>query len=276
MKATWTGAISWGMVTIPVKLYKASRDRGVSFNMVTRYTDDDGETHVTGVGMKRYNKETGADVEYGDVLKGYKLSKDSWLVIEPAELDALRPEQTKTLSIEAVVDITEIPVGIASTAYFVTPDKLGIKAYALFTAGLGPNRAAIGRFVMRQSEYLVALTVNADGVLVATRLHFADEINDPSTIPTLEDASKVTLSSTERDMAETLIDSLKVNFDHHAFVDEFRVAVDELIQNKAAGLPTQIVPETGGVELATDLMDALKVSIEKAKAERAAKEGEAA
>ena len=263
MRTTWNGTITWGMVSIPIKLYKGTRDNKISFRQINSGTGNR-------ISQRRVDSVTGDEVEYSAIVKGFEMAKNEYVIVENEEIDALRPEATKTMAIEQVVSRSEIPAIIGDQSYWVAPEEVGKKAYVLFTDALGDD-VAIARFTMRQVEYLTALSVDQNGVLVATRLHYDDEVTDPTKIPTIDDdldRIRENVLPNEAEMAEQLIESMRGTFAHAEYVDEFRSALVDLIDQKAttgvAELPAPIAQENS----VTSLMAALEASVAASKAQR--------
>ena len=263
MRTTWKGSINWGMVSIPVKLYKATTDNKISFRQINSGTGNR-------ISQRRVDSVTGDEVEYSAIVKGFEMAKGEYVIVEDEEINALRPETNKTMTIEQVVSRSEIPAVISDQSYWVAPEEVGRKAYVLFVDSLGDD-VAIARFTMRMVEYLTALSVDQNGILVATRLHYDDEVTDPTTIPTIDDdldRIRENVLPNEAEMAEQLIDSMRGMFDHAEHVDEFRSALVELIDQKAttgvAELPAPIAQENS----VTSLMAALEASVAASKAQR--------
>jgi len=246
----WTGAISFGLVNVPIGLQTAVTEKTVRFKQLNR------ETGAL-VRQKRFDSSTNDEVPFEDIVKGYELTPDRYVVIDPEELEALEPTKTKRIDIEQFSPTGDINPVAYGHAYNVIPQPGGEKGFRLLMAAMvGEDRVAIGRVVLRTKEYLVAIRPSAGG-LVLQALNWADEINEPASIPSGE-----ALSERELDMARALVDSLSKPFVHGDFVDEGRAKILHLIERKAAGEEIVGGPEPEGpAEEAPNLMAALEASL---------------
>ncbi len=256
-RAIWSGAISFGLVNIPVKLYSAVNRKTVRFHQLD--SEDNGR-----IQQKRVNPRTGEEVPYENLVKGYELGPDRYVVISPEELDALAPEKTRTIDIEDFVDLHEIDPMYYDHPYYLAPDKGAAKAYKLLLDAMHDSeKVAIARFVLRSKEQLVAIRPK-DGVLTLETMLFADEVIPPED---LDDAGESTGKTTKRelDMAKQLIDSLTSEFEPSKYHDEYRERVLDMVERKADG--QEIVAEAPAEEpkKVPDLMAALEASLAGAK-----------
>ncbi len=258
----WNGAISFGLVTIPVRLYNAVSRRTVSFNQIDRRTS-------SRIKLKRVSALDGSDVADADIVKGYEVAPGRYVEIEQAELDALDPQAARTIEIEAFVDLAEIDPIYYDSAYYLAPDKATAKPYALLLDAMRQsNKVGIARFVMRQKQYLAAIRVQDDHLVLSTMV-YADEIVPADGIAELEALGGVEVSDREVAMARQLIESLAEPFDPDRYEDTHRRAVLAMIERKAAGGITEV--EAPAVERASsvvDLMAALEASVAEAKVAR--------
>ena len=254
-RAIWSGTISFGLVAIPVKLYSAVQRKSVRFNQL------DGEG-LDRIQQQRVNARTGDEVPFERIVKGYEVTPDRYVVIEPRELDALDPRRTREISLEGFVDAAEIPPIFYDSTYYVVPAEGGAKPYRLLIEAMAASeKVAIARFVMRSKEYLVALRPSQD-VLQLSTMVFADEIADPGKLDELEAVADVTVADREVKMAGQLIDSLSVSFDPSQYHDEYRERVLEMIERKAQGEQVDIAaPAEPDAVPVPDLMAALKASL---------------
>jgi DNA end-binding protein Ku len=262
-RAIWSGSISFGLVNIPVRLYTAVSRKNVQFHQIDAKTG-------SRVRMQRISATDGHEVPYEDIVKGYELSPDHYVLVEPDELDALDPEATHTIEIEEFVDLAEIDPVFYDSPYFVAPVKAAEKPYALLVRAMeDQQKVAIARFVMRTKQYLAALRPK-DGALLISTMVYADELIPRSELGELEAAAGVELTDKELAMARQLIESLSADFDPSRYKDEYREKVLELIERKAAGETTVIAAapaaDTGTV---VDLMAALEASVKEAREARA-------
>jgi DNA end-binding protein Ku len=259
-RAMWTGTIGFGMVTVPVKLYSAVDRKTVRFHMLS------GKTGVR-LSQKRIDPASGEEVAYGDVVKGYELAPDRYVVIEPGELETLQPKKTKTIEIEEFVDLSQIDPVFYDHPYYLAPGPGGAKPYRLLLEAMRETgKVAIARVVIRSKEQLVAVRPMGDVLGMATML-FADEVLSPERLDEVAEASEVKTTKRELDVAKQLVDSLSGEFEPSDFRDTYREEVLELIERKAQGkaIAVQPAPEETSAP-APDLMSALKASLEAVRA----------
>ena len=251
----WSGAISFGLVNVPVKLYSAVSRKTVRFHQLSSKTG-------TRIAQKRVDPSTGDEVAYEDIVKGYELTKDRYVVITPDELEALDPERSRTIDIEDFVDIEDIDPVYYDHPYYLVPDKGAAKAYGLLLGAMEESgKVAIARVVLRSKEQLVAIRPAPGGVLMMETMIFADEVVPPDQIDDLPDAKEIKASERELKMAQQLIDSLSSDFEPEKYHDEYREKVLELIERKAAGEEIAVQPEAPQPKKVPDLMAALEASL---------------
>ena len=258
----WTGTISFGLVSIPVKLYNAINKKSVSFNQIDQRTG-------SRIKLRRVSAADGTEVPEGEIVKGYELSKDRYVVVEPSELDGLDPVATRTIDLADFVDLADIDPIYYDSPYYLVPDKGGAKPYKLLTSAMSAReKVAIGNFVMRTKQYLAAIRP-ADGKLVISTMVYADEVVDSSSLAELDEVDKVNVSDKELAMAEQLVESLSGKFEPDKYHDEYREKVLDLIHRKAEGEEPVVAaapPETSSKVV--DLLAALEASVREAKAAR--------
>jgi DNA end-binding protein Ku len=254
-RSIWTGTISFGLVTVPVKLYSAVNRKTVRFHQLS------GKTGVR-IAQKRVDPQSGEEVPYEEIVKGYELSPDRYVVVEPAELDTLQPKKTKTIEIEDFVDLAQIDPIFYDHPYYLAPGPGGAKPYRLLLEAMAESeKVAIARVVIRSKEQLVAIRAMGDALEMATML-FADEILPPERLDELPDPSEVKTTKREVEIAMQLIGSLSGDFEPGKYHDTYREDVLALIERKAAGKEIAVQPEAEEVpEPAPDLMSALKASL---------------
>ena len=259
-RAIWTGAISFGLVTVPVKLYSALDRKSVRFHQLS------GKSGVR-VAQKRVDPQSGDEVPYADIVKGYEIAPDRYVVIEPDELDALEPKKTKTIEIEDFVELSQIDPVFYDHPYYLAPGPGGAKPYRLLLEAMRETgRVAIARVVIRSKEQLVALRPMGDALGVATML-FADEVLPPERVDEIAEAAQVKTTRRELDVAKQLIDSLAGAFEPDKYSDTYRQQVLALIERKAEGKQIAVQPEPEEVTApAPDLMSALKASLDAVRA----------
>jgi DNA end-binding protein Ku len=254
-RAIWSGAISFGLVNIPVKLYSAVSRKTVRFHQI------DAESGQR-IRQQRVNPESGEEIPYEQIVKGYEISPDTYVTITPEELEALEPQKTRTIDIEEFVDLEQIDPIYYDHPYYLAPDKGASKAYKLLLDAMqDADKVAIARVVIRSKENLVALRAHEGAITMETML-FPDEVVNPDSIEEIA-ASDGDVKTTKRelDMAKQLIESLSGDFDPSGYRDEYRDAVLDMIERKAAGETITIeAPEPERKEV-PDLMAALEASI---------------
>ena len=260
-RAIWSGAISFGLVNIPVKLYAAVSRKNVRFNML----DADSGTRVK---QKRVNPDTGEEVPYERQIKGYEIGDGRYVTVTEEELASLDPTASRTIDLQEFVLQSEIDPVFYDSAYYLAPDPVAKKAYALLVHAMEESgRVGVARFVMRTKQYLAAMRVR-DGKLMMSTMVYADEINSADDIDGLEGLDEIELTTAELAMAEQLIASLASPFEPEKFEDTYRLQVLDLIDKKAAGEEIVISAEGPTQEKVVDLMAALEASVAAAKEAR--------
>jgi DNA end-binding protein Ku len=253
-RSIWSGAISFGLVNVPVKLYSAVSRKTVRFNQLNAKTGNR-------IQQKRVDPETGEEVAYDDIVKGYELGRDRYVVLTPEELDALDPERTRTIDIEDFVDLDDIDPIYYDHPYHLVPDKGAAKAYGLLMEAMrDAGKVAIARVVLRSKEQLVAIRPAEDALMMETMI-FADEVVPASEIDDLPDAKDLKVSDRELKMARQLIDSLSSEFEPERYHDEYREKVLDLIERKAQGEEIVVQAEAPKPARVPDLMAALEASL---------------
>jgi DNA end-binding protein Ku len=251
-RSIWSGAISFGLVNVPVKLYSAVSRKTVRFHQLH---DKDGVR----IQQKRVCPADGEEVPYENIVKGYEISPDRYVLIETEELEALDPKKTRSIDIQEFVDLEEIDPIYYDHPYYLAPGTGASKAYRLLVQAMQKTgKVAIARVVIRQKESLVAIRATGDVMTMATMV-FHDEVVSPDTIEEIPD-DDAKASKREVEMAEQLIASLSGDFDPTKYKDEYRERVLELIEAKAAGEEIKIQPQEEPVKV-PDLMAALEQSL---------------
>jgi DNA end-binding protein Ku len=270
-RSIWTGAISFGLVTVPVKLYSAVNRKTVRFHQLN------GKTGVR-IAQKRVDPSTGDEVAYEDIVKGFELTPDRYVIIEPGELEALEPKKTKTIEIEDFVELSDIDPIFYDHPYYLAPGAGGAKPYRLLLEAMRETgRVAIARVVIRSKEQLVALRPMGDDVLGISTMLFADEVVEPDKIDELAAAADVEATSRELDIAKQLVESLSGPFDPSKYHDTYREEVLDLIERKAAGEEIAVQPAAEEEEEPVpDLMAALKASLDAVREKDTAGDGDGA
>jgi DNA end-binding protein Ku len=252
----WTGAISFGLVTVPVKLYSAVSRKNVRFHQLNSKTG-------VRIQQRRVDPTTGEEVPYEDLVKGYELAPDRYVVIEGAELEALDPKKTRTIEIEEFVELSEVDPIFYDHPYYLAPGAGGAKPYRLLLDAMrDTGKVAIAKVVIRSKEQLVAIRPMGD-VLAMSTMVFADEVIDPSTIDDIPDPDDVAVKDREVEIAKQLVESLAADFEPERFRDTYRDEVLALIERKAAGEEIAVQPARDEEEEPVpDLMAALKASLD--------------
>jgi DNA end-binding protein Ku len=259
-RSIWSGAISFGLVNVPVKLFTAVRKKDVRFHQL--HEKDGGR-----IQQKRVCSIDGEEVPYEEIAKGYEIASGNYVMIEPDELDQLDPEATHTIDIEDFVELDQIDPLFFDSSYYVIPDERGAKPYRLlFEAMRDANKVGIARVVMRTKQYLVAVRPVGDALVMST-MNFNDEVVPQSELDGLPGEGQ---SATERElrMAQQLIESLSTDFDPEQYHDTYREQVLDLIERKAEGQEIVAQPAADRPAPVIDLMAAREASLQAAKGGR--------
>jgi DNA end-binding protein Ku len=258
-RSIWTGAISFGLVNVPVKLYSAVSKKTVRFHQLH-------EKDGVRIQQKRVCPADGDEVSYDQIVKGYEITPDQYVVVTPEELEAIEPRKTKTIDIEDFVDLEDIDPIYYDHPYYLLPGTGAAKPYKLLvTAMEESSKVAIARVVIRQKEQLVAIRPTGD-ILTMETMNFADEVVPHDKFDETP-GEEVDTNKREVDMARQLIESLSAEFDPSKYHDTYRERVLELIERKAEGkeIAVQPVEEPQPVP---DLMAALEASVNAARQNR--------
>jgi DNA end-binding protein Ku len=259
MRAMWKGSVSFGLVTIPVKLYAATEQHDVSFRQV-RATDG------ARVRYKRVAETDGEEVPYADIRKGYELPSGQMMIIDEQDLANLPLPSKRVVDVVEFVPLGEIDPIYFNKSYYLEPEKQGLKPYALLRDALKHGEmVAVVKVAISNREQLATLRVKGD-VLVLSTMLWPDEIREPDFAFLDED---VAVRPQELAMAESLINSMATSFDPTHFRDEFHDALNDMLQAKAAGSHIVTAPSTQAGPAVIDLMSALRASVDQAKAARA-------
>jgi len=251
-RSIWSGAISFGLVNVPIKLFSAVSPKDVRFHQLDARSN-------SRVKQKRVSAATGEEVPYEQIVKGYELGPDTYVTISPEELDSLDPKATKSIDIEDFVDLDQIDPIYFERPYYLVPDKGGTKAYALLREAMREtNKVGIARMVLRTKQYLAAIRPVGDALVLETML-FADEVvpADELDLP----GKDIEVTEREEKMARQLIDSLTTDFEPDKYKDEYRERVLALIEQKAAGQEIVVEDTAEEAPKVVDLMAALEASL---------------
>ncbi len=253
-RAIWSGAISFGLVNVPVKLYTATSPKTVRFNQLSAKTG-------ARIRQKRVDPTTDEEVPYEDIVKGYEITPDRYVTITNEELDALDPKATKTVDIEEFVDLVDIDPIFYDHNYYLAPTAGGAKAYRLLLDAMREaGKVGIGKVVIRSKQQLCALRPTGD-VLALTTMLWGDEVLSPDRLDEIGEIEEAQATDRELKMAEQLIASLSADFEPTKFHDEYREQVLALIEAKANGEEIAAAPQAEEPAAAPDLMAALEASL---------------
>jgi DNA end-binding protein Ku len=267
-RAIWTGTISFGLLNVPVKLYSAVSSKAIRFRELRA---EDGSR----VRHKRVAEADEEEVAYEDLVKGYEIAPDQYVILSREELESLDPKRSKAIEIEDFVDLDQIDPIYFNQPYYLGPAPGAERAYALLTEAMADQRkVAIARFVLRNRESLAAIRAG-DGVLTLATMRFADEVVPASQLEgLLGEEPDSPPRKQEVEMAKQLIESLSKDFDPSAYEDEYRSELLAMIERKAAGEDVLAAePEAPKATKAPDLMAALEESLAAIKGEELSGDG---
>ncbi len=252
-RSVWKGALSFGLVNVPVGLYPATSDKSIHFNQFEQGTSDR-------IRYKKVNERTGSEVPSDRIIKGVDIGGGEYVILSDEELASAEPERTRQIEITDFVELDTIDPVFYRSTYYLAPEGTGAdKPYALLrTAMQGAGRVAIATLVMRNKEYLVAIRPEGDALALQT-MFFSDEVRSPGRdLPALPDAEG--LSAKEISMAQLLIESMESEWDPERFHDTHREKVEALVEAKRIG--QEIITETGPAPAkVVDLLEALSASV---------------
>jgi DNA end-binding protein Ku len=262
-RPVWTGAITFGLVSVPVSMYSATHEHEVSFHQFAKGTSDR-------IRYRRVNERTGKEVEYDDIAKGADIGGGDYVMLEQEELDSVAPGRSRSLEIDRFVDLGEIdPIYYQKTYYLGPGGEDTAKVYALLRDAMADaDKAAIGTLVMRGKEYLAGIRPEGDMLILQT-MYFADEVRDPK--DQIDDLPRRgTAKKSELSMAQQLIDSMSGVWRPADFRDTYTDRVKKMIKQKEKGkeiTTAEPAPEPTNV---TDLLEVLRQSVDRAKTSRSA------
>lgn len=256
-RSIWSGSISFGLVNIPIKLVTAVDSKDVSFRQIRRSDNS----------RIRYRKVAEVDEEEvtnDEIVKGYEVATDRYIVIEPDELKSLDPKKSRTIDIADFVDLDDIDPIYYDSSYYLVPQETAAKPYLLLHEAMtASGKAAVARFVMRTKEYLVVIRPLGAALAVST-LTYDDEIIKPGRLD-LPDRDDLEVSEAEVRMAEQLIESMTTDWEPERYTDSHREKILALIEAKADGQDIATPPEVEEGGEVVDLMAALEQSLQAAK-----------
>jgi DNA end-binding protein Ku len=257
MKTMWKGAISFGLVSIPVRVFTATEEKTLRFNQL--HDKDHGR-----IRYKRVCAKDGEEVAYENIISGYEYEKDRYVVLTDEDFDAVPVESSRAIDIAQFVDADEIDPLMFKKSYYLAPEETGVKAYHLLREALGENgKVGIAKVSFRDKEHLAAIRRN-DKVLVLETMFWPDEIREAA----FEELDKdVKIRPQEVQMASSLVENLTDEWNPEEFKDEYREALLSIVEKKVAGEEIEVIeaPEPTKV---LDLMEALKQSVESTKKEK--------
>jgi DNA end-binding protein Ku len=258
MRSIWKGSIGFGLVNIPVKLFSGSQRSELDLDML----DEKDHAHIH---YKRVNEKTGREVDFKNIVKGYKY-RGKYIILDDKDFAAASPKKSSTIDITAFVQQEEIDPVYYENPYYLVPEKSGVKAYNLFLNALEKSgKAGVGSFVLRSKEHLCVL-IPVEKVIVLNTIRFAEEIRDASE---LDLPRSVKPNASELKMAMTLIDQLSTKFDPKKYKDTYSAALLKFIHKKAKtkgkkGKEEELPEMKVSHRKAEDLIEQLKASIKKA------------
>jgi len=256
----WTGSISFGLVAVPIRLVSATRSHDVRFHQL----DPDTNSRIR---YRRVAEASGEEVPREQIKKGYEFAPGQYVTVEPEEMERLAPKSTRAIDIEDFVDLADIDPVFFEQPYYLVPDKENLKPYRLLAETMTEmEKVAIGRFVLRSKEHLVAIRP-VDGVLCLEMMRYADEVIAPSELEGVP-GSDIDVSDRELKMAKQLVESLSADFEPDKFHDEYREQLQELLEKKAKGEEIIVEPAAEEPGEVVDLMAALEQSLARTKKAR--------
>jgi DNA end-binding protein Ku len=264
MRALWKGAITFGLISIPVRLYSAVQEKSLKFHLL--HEEDGGR-----IKYKRECAKCGKEVGWDDIVKGYEYSKDHYVMFTDEELQALDIDSIRAVDVVAFVPLEDIDPIYFNKTYYMAPEPSGLKAYRLLQEALeAEGQVGLAKVALREKEHLATIRLK-DDVFVLETMYWPDEIREPE----FEELDKkVEVRDTEVKMARQLIQQLSSEFKPEEFADDYRKALEELVGKKVEG--EEITVAAQPVEEPTkvvDLMEALKASVAEAKKARGASTG---
>jgi DNA end-binding protein Ku len=258
----WKGVVSFGMVSIPVRLYVATESHSASFHQLCA-------EHMSRIKFRRWCQAGDHEVPYSDIVKGYEVSSDNYVVIEDSDLENLPLPTAHAIEITEFVPEHDIQGGLYfKSAYYVEPEEAGRKPYQLLLQALGETQmTAVAKVAFRDREHLCSLQPE-DGLLLMNTLHWPDEIRTSEGLKGLQPAD-VNVSPRELQMAKSLVQSLaEESFDPSRYQDDYHRALMSVVEAKVAGAEVIEAPEVETAPKVMDLMDALRASVDAAKKQR--------
>jgi DNA end-binding protein Ku len=256
MRSIWSGALSFGLINIPVKIYSASEERALKFRMLEKHGN-------CPISYAKICRSTGKEVPYEDIVKGYEYQKGDYVILSDEDFERASPRKTKTIDIVHFIEEEEIPVKFIDKPYFIEPDKKAEKAYVLLREALKrAKKAGIARWVLKNKEHMALIKPDGN-ILTLIQLRFEDELRSPSD---LHIPDKADYSKKELEIALSLIDQLSEHFNAKDYHDTYTEELKKIIDKKAKGKPIKVSEENEPAPTdMKNLMDILQKSLAKAK-----------
>lgn len=255
MRTIWKGAISFGLVNLPIRLYTATTKKNIRFNML----HNECKTPVT---TKRYCPVCDKEVEYNELVRGYEYEDNKYVVLRDEDFDNIPVKSTKTIDIVDFVKLEEIDPVYYIKTYYLGPAEGGEKPYLLLKKALvDTNKVAIAKITIRNKESLAVVRV-MDDVLALETMYFADEVKSAEELRVAEMENKIKISKKEEELAVEIIDNLTAKFEPEKYNDEYREELMNIIRNKIEGKEVETPEVVTGENKVLDLMEKLKASVE--------------
>jgi DNA end-binding protein Ku len=250
-RSIWSGTISFGLVSIPVRMVGAVSEHALHFNLLHRKDSSP-------IGYEKICKQEGKPVPDDEIVKAYEVKKGEFVELEDEDFEAARADGYHTFDISAFVEVDEIDPIFFERSYYLVPQDGGEKVYTLLVRAMeDAGLAAVGTLVMREREHLGCLRIR-DGMVVLERMYFADEIRPTDELK----PSRARVSKEELEMAATLIDRFAGSFDSSKYSDTYTEKLLDVIKRKQKGETVQVEQPEATEEEAPDLMEALRASVE--------------
>jgi len=260
-RTMWKGAISFGLVSIPVRLYPATEEKTLRFNQL--HDQDHGR-----IKYQRTCAIDGEEVTFEHIVKGYEYEKDKYVVMTDDDFEAVPVESSRAIEILQFVDLEEIDPIYYKKTYYLIPEEMGVKAYTLLREAMSERgRVGIAKVSFRDKEHLATLRFRDDVFLLET-MFWPDEIR-AADFDEIGESSKLKVRSQEVQMAESLIENLTSSFDPTEYKDNYREALLQVVDKKIAGEEIEVIPEAEAPKV-VDLMEALKASVAATKTKKPA------
>jgi len=252
MRPMWKGAVSFGLVNIPVKMYSAVEDKSIKFKYLHKQCQ-------TPLKYQRTCPSCQQEVEWEEIVRGYEFQKDRYVIMEDEDFERIPVQQTRAIDILDFCELREIDPIYYDKTYYLGPEETGKKAYNLLVTALrDTGKVAVAKVVIRSKQALAALRTFND-VLIMETMNFPDEVRSAQDVPGVN--SELEVSDRELAMAAQLVESMAAPFEPEKYTDEYRQQLMELIEAKVQGMPAPQQREAAAPEGVIDLMEALRASL---------------